>query len=545
MSREYPLERYRNIGIMAHIDAGKTTTTERILFYTGAIHKMGEVHEGTTVTDWMQQERERGITITSAAITAFWTRDDLRYRLNLIDTPGHVDFTIEVERCLRVLDGAIAVFDGANGVEPQSETVWRQADKYKVPRICFINKMDRTGADFEMSVNSIREKLGANPLVMQLPLGSEDKHQGVIDLLLMKALVFTEEGKTYETVEIPAELLPAATTARAKLVEQAAELDDGLMHKYLDNEGKDITPAELQKAIRGGCIALKVFPVFCGSAYRHKGVQPLLDGVIDFLPSPMDILPVHGKDPKGNDTTRAPKDDAPFAALAFKIMSDQFVDTLTFIRVYSGRLEASTTVFNMFKGRRQRVGRLVQMRANKTEELTECLAGDICALVGFKDVATGTTLCDADAPDPARVDGVSRPRHRHGARAEEPGRPREASGRAGQARERRSQLSREARPRDGSDDHLGHGRARARHQGRPAGAARVQGRCARRQAPGELPRDRSPQRRRSRCSHEAAHRGEGRRSAGSSRCACARTRPARGSSSRAQTPSRCPKSTSR
>ncbi len=400
MSRDVPLERYRNIGIMAHIDAGKTTTTERVLFYTGAIHKMGEVHEGTTTTDWMVQERERGITITSAAITAFWNRNDNRYRVNLIDTPGHVDFTIEVERCLRVLDGAVAVFDGGNGVEPQSETVWRQADKFHVPRICFINKMDRVGADFDMSVNSIREKLGANPIVMQLPLGAEEKHHGVIDLVRMKALVFQDQaqGSKYDVVDIPAEHVEKAAAARARLLEQAAELDDALMNKYLENEGKDITEAELRKAVRAGCIALKVFPVFCGSAYRHKGVQPLLDAVIDFLPSPLDVPAVKGKDLKGNDVERPSRDDAPFSALAFKIMSDQFVDTLTFIRVYSGRLEAGSTVYNVFKGRRQRVGRLVQMRANKTDELTECLAGDICALVGFKDVVTGTTLSDADAP---------------------------------------------------------------------------------------------------------------------------------------------------
>ncbi|MBL8954883.1 MAG: elongation factor G [Myxococcaceae bacterium] len=400
MAREVPLERYRNIGIMAHIDAGKTTTTERVLFYTGAIHKMGEVHEGTTTTDWMVQERERGITITSAAITAFWSRNDLRYRVNIIDTPGHVDFTIEVERCLRVLDGAVAVFDGGNGVEPQSETVWRQADKFHVPRICFINKMDRVGADFDMSVNSLREKLNANPIIMQLPLGAEEKHQGVIDLVRMKALVFKDDaqGSKYDVVDIPAEHAEKATAARAKLLEQAAELDDALMNKYLENEGKDITEAELRKAVRAGCLALKVFPVFCGSAYRHKGVQPLLDAVIDYLPSPLDVPAVKGKDLKGNDVERPAKDDAPFSALAFKIMSDQFVDTLTFMRVYSGRLEAGSTVYNVFKGRRQRVGRLVQMRAQKTEDLTECLAGDICALVGFKDVVTGTTLSDADAP---------------------------------------------------------------------------------------------------------------------------------------------------
>ncbi|MBX7096304.1 MAG: elongation factor G [Myxococcaceae bacterium] len=400
MAREHPLERYRNIGIMAHIDAGKTTTTERILFYTGAIHKMGEVHEGNTTTDWMVQERERGITITSAAITAFWTRGGQKFRINLIDTPGHVDFTIEVERSLRVLDGAVAVFDGVNGVEPQSETVWRQADKYGVPRICFVNKMDRVGADFAMSVETLREKLGANPLVMQLPLGTEDKHQGVIDLVTMEAVVFNEgeKGASFEKGPIPAEHAEAAKAARSKLLEQVAELDDALMARYLENEGQDITEAEIRKAVRAGCLALKVFPVFCGSAYRHKGVQPLLDAIVDYLPSPTDIPPVKGHDEKGKVLERPAKDDAPFSALAFKIMSDQFVDTLTFIRVYSGRLEAGTSVFNAIKGKRARVGRLVQMRANKTEDLQECLAGDICAIVGLKNVVTGETLCDADAP---------------------------------------------------------------------------------------------------------------------------------------------------
>jgi elongation factor G len=394
MAREYPLERYRNIGIMAHIDAGKTTTTERILYYTGAIHKMGEVHEGTTVTDWMVQERERGITITSAAISAFWTRRDQKYRINIIDTPGHVDFTIEVERSLRVLDGAVAVFDGVNGVEPQSETVWRQADKYQVPRICFINKMDRIGADFEMSVGTIREKLQANPVVMQLPLGSEEKLRGVIDLLSMKGLVFhdTELGSRYDTVEIPAEFRAKADEYRTKLIEAAAEQDDGLMQKYLD--GKEPGEDELRAAIRKGTLALKLFPVFGGSAFKHKGVQPLLDAIIDYLPSPLDIPPVQGKDPKGNDATRETKDDAPFSALAFKIMTDPFVGTLTFIRVYSGRLEAGSHVYNSVKGKRERVGRLVQMRADKRDELQEVLAGDIAAVVGLKGATTGDTICD-------------------------------------------------------------------------------------------------------------------------------------------------------
>ncbi|QSQ26945.1 elongation factor G [Pyxidicoccus parkwayensis] len=400
MAREHPLERYRNIGIMAHIDAGKTTTTERILFYTGAIHRMGEVHEGTTTTDWMPQERERGITITSAAITAFWNRKDQRYRVNIIDTPGHVDFTIEVERSLRVLDGAIAVFDGVNGVEPQSETVWRQADKYKVPRICFINKMDRVGADFEMSVGTIKEKLGARAVRMQLPLGTEDKLRGVIDLIKMKALVFSdsEQGSRYDEVDIPEEFREAAEAARGELLEAAAEQDDALTEKFL--EGHELTEEEIRGAIRKGCVGLKLFPVFCGSAFRHKGVQPLLDAVVDYLPSPLDIPPVHGKTPKGEDAIRETKDDAPFSALAFKIMNDPAFQsqTLTFLRVYSGRLEAGTAVWNSVKGKRERVSRLVQMRADKKDELTECFAGDICAVVGLKLASTGDTLCDDKQP---------------------------------------------------------------------------------------------------------------------------------------------------
>ncbi|HEX8698386.1 MAG TPA: elongation factor G [Myxococcaceae bacterium] len=400
MAREYPLERYRNIGIMAHIDAGKTTTTERILFYTGAIHRMGEVHEGNTTTDWMVQERERGITIQSAAITAFWNRRDQKYRVNIIDTPGHVDFTIEVERSLRVLDGAVAVFDGVNGVEPQSETVWRQADKYKVPRICFINKMDRVGADFEMSVGTIREKLGARPVRMQLPLGAEDKLRGVIDLVRMKALVFhdQEQGSRFDVVDIPEEFQAQAEEARAQLLEAAAEQDDALTEKFL--EGTELTEDEIRGAIRKGCIGMKLFPVFCGSAFRHKGVQPLLDAVVDYLPSPLEVPPIRGKNPKGGDEERATDDKAPFAALAFKIMNDPSFtsQTLTFLRVYSGRLEAGTAVWNSVKGKRERVSRLVQMRADKKDELTECFAGDICAVVGLKLAATGDTLCDDKQP---------------------------------------------------------------------------------------------------------------------------------------------------
>ena len=398
MPREYPLERYRNIGIMAHIDAGKTTTTERILYYTGAIHKMGDVDDGNTTTDWMVQERERGITITSAAITAFWTRSGQKYRINIIDTPGNVDFTIEVERSLRVLDGAIAVFDGVNGVEPQSETVWRQADRYGVPRVCFVNKMDRTGADFAMSVRSIHEKLGANAVPLQLPLGSEEHHRGVVDLVTMKALVFPEEelGSRYDVVEIPEELRGQALEARARLVEAAADQDDAVMHAYL--EGREPSEEELRRAVRKGCIARKLFPVLCGSAFKHKGVQPLLDAVVDYLPSPLDIPPVHGKDSKGNDVVRETNDEAPFSALAFKIMTDPFVGTLTFIRVYSGRLASGSAVWNSVKLKRERIGRLVQMRADKRDEIDEVLAGDIAAVVGLKGATTGDTLCEEGRP---------------------------------------------------------------------------------------------------------------------------------------------------
>ena len=390
------LNKVRNIGIMAHIDAGKTTTTERILFYTGITYKIGEVHEGAATMDWMEQEQERGITITSAATTCWWKN----HQINIIDTPGHVDFTIEVERSLRVLDGAIAVFDAVNGVEPQSETVWRQADRYKVPRICFINKMDRVGADFEMSVGTIREKLGARPVRMQLPLGAEDTHRGVIDLVRMKALVFVdaEQGSRYEEQDIPEEFQAQAEDARAQLLEAAAEQDDALTEKFL--EGTELTEEEIRRAIRKGCVGLTLFPVFCGSAFRHKGVQPLLDAVVDYLPSPLDVPPIHGKTPKGEDDVRKTDDKAPFSALAFKIMNDPSFtsQTLTFLRVYSGRLEAGTAVWNSVKGKRERVSRLVQMRADKKDELTECYAGDICAVVGLKLAATGDTLCDDKHP---------------------------------------------------------------------------------------------------------------------------------------------------
>jgi elongation factor G len=394
MPRNHPLERYRNFGIMAHIDAGKTTTTERILFYTGVTHKIGEVHEGTTVMDWMEQERERGITITSAATTCFW-RD---HRLNIIDTPGHVDFTIEVERSLRVLDGAVAAFDAVNGVEPQSETVWRQADKYRVPRICFINKMDRVGADFYMSVDTIKAKLGARPLPLQLPIGAEDKFRGMVDLVKMKGITFDDEtmGAKYQEAEIPADLVEQAREYRAKLEETVSEFDDELMHKFLD--GKPLGTEELARGIRKGTVGMHFFPVLCGTAFKNKGVQQILDAVVDYLPSPLDKPAVAGVNAKGEEIARRTADDEPFAALAFKLMNDPYVGNLTFFRVYSGKLESGSYVYNATRDRRERIGRLLQMHANKREEIKEVLAGDIAAAVGLRQTTTGDTLCDEEKP---------------------------------------------------------------------------------------------------------------------------------------------------
>jgi elongation factor G len=380
---------------MAHIDAGKTTTTERILYYTGRTHKIGEVHDGTATMDWMVQEQERGITITSAATTAFWGD----YRVNIIDTPGHVDFTVEVERSLRVLDGAVGVFCAVGGVEPQSETVWRQADKYGVPRIAFINKMDRIGANFEAVVNQIRTKLGKNAVALQLPIGAEDKFRGVIDLVLMKALIFNDEslGAKYETEEIPAELREEAEHLREKLVESIAETHDELLEKYL--AGEPIELAELKAAIREATIAQKITPVMCGSAFKNKGVQPLLDSVVDYLPSPVDIPPVKGIDPDDESfVEREASDSEPFAALIFKIMTDPFVGQLAFFRVYSGHVESGTSVLNTTKGNTERIGRLLQMHANKREEIKEVWAGDIGAAVGLRSVTTGDTICDRDKP---------------------------------------------------------------------------------------------------------------------------------------------------
>ena len=395
MARTVSLEKTRNIGIMAHIDAGKTTTTERILYYTGINYKIGEVHEGTATMDWMVQEQERGITITSAATTCFW-RD---HRVNIIDTPGHVDFTIEVERSLRVLDGAVAVFCSVGGVEPQTETVWRQADKYGVPRLAFINKMDRLGADFFRVVKMIETRLGARPAVMQLPIGAEDKFAGIVDLITMKAVVWEDEslGAKFHEEEIPADLKDQADEYREKLLEAAADADEALMEKYLD--GKPISEAELRAAIRKATLALKIVPIVCGTAFRNKGVQPMLDAVVDFLPSPVDIPPVKGVI-AGTDKPdeRPARDDVPFSALAFKIMTDPFVGTLTFFRVYSGSISSGASIYNSTKTKRERVGRLLKMHANKREEIKDVYAGDIAAAVGLRTATTGDTLCDEDKP---------------------------------------------------------------------------------------------------------------------------------------------------
>jgi elongation factor G len=390
MPRSHPIEDYRNFGIMAHIDAGKTTTTERILYYTGKSHKMGEVHEGAATMDWMEQEQERGITITSAATTAFWRNK----RLNIIDTPGHVDFTIEVERSLRVLDGAVCVLDSNQGVEPQTETVWRQGDKYKVPRIVFCNKMDKIGADFFRCLDDIVNRLGAKPVAIQLPIGSENQYKGVVDLVRMVGVVWDDEtlGAKYHDVEIPADMLEQAKEYRERMIEAAVELDDSVMAAYL--EGKEPDEATLKRLIRKAVITGAFFPVLAGSAFKNKGVQPLLDAVVDYLPSPLDVPPIKGIDSKGNEVVRNASDSEPLALLAFKIMDDPFVGTITFCRIYSGRLESGTGVINSTKDRKERIGRMLLMHANNREDIKEAYAGDIVALAGLKDVRTGDTLCD-------------------------------------------------------------------------------------------------------------------------------------------------------
>ncbi|MDU1579809.1 elongation factor G [Finegoldia magna] len=393
MARQVSLKDTRNIGIMAHIDAGKTTVTERILYYSGKIHKIGDTHDGAAQMDWMVQEQERGITITSAATTCFWKGN----RINIIDTPGHVDFTVEVERSLRVLDGSVALFDAKSGVEPQSETVWRQADKYGVPRICFINKMDATGADFFMSVDTIRERLRANAVPIEIPIGAEDKFVGVVDLITMKANIYKNELGTEFTVEdIPSDLVEVAEKYRAELLENIAEHDEELMEKYL--EGEELTEEEIKRAIRTATIANAMNPVLCGSAYKNKGVQPLLDAIVDYMPAPTDVPDIKGVDPQTDEpTTRKSSDEEPFAALAFKIATDPYVGKLAFTRIYSGTVESGSYVYNSTKGKRERIGRILMMHANKREEIEKAYAGDIVAIIGLKDTTTGDTLCDMDS----------------------------------------------------------------------------------------------------------------------------------------------------
>ncbi len=397
MARKTPLNLYRNIGIMAHIDAGKTTTTERILFYTGLSHKIGEVHDGNAVMDWMEQEQERGITITSAATTCFWKGMDKsleEHRINIIDTPGHVDFTIEVERSLRVLDGACAVFCAVGGVEPQSETVWRQADKYQVPRIAFVNKMDRIGADFPRVLEQMRARLGANPIAMQLPIGTEEEFKGVVDLIKMKAIYWNEAnmGASFEEKDIPADMLAQCEAAREALVEAAAESDESLMELYF--EDGDLSAAQIKQGIRARTLASDLVPVFCGSAFKNKGVQAMLDGIVEYMPSPLDVKAIEGETEEGKTVVRKADDKEPFSALGFKIMSDPFVGQLVFFRVYSGVLKSGDTVYNSAKDRKERIGRLLQMHSNDREDITEVHAGDIAAAVGLKSITTGDTLCD-------------------------------------------------------------------------------------------------------------------------------------------------------
>ena len=407
MAREIAIERTRNIGIMAHIDAGKTTCTERILYYTGITHKIGEVHDGAATMDWMVQEQERGITITSAATNCFWTPEagpfeGKKHRINIIDTPGHVDFTIEVERSLRVLDGAVAVFDGGNGVEPQSETVWRQADRYNVPRIAFINKLDKTGADFQMNLDSMKERLGCRPVPLQWPVGHEDQHKGVVDLIRMKAAIFRDDtlGSKYSWEPIPADLEEKCKALREQLIEACADVDEGIMEKFLDGKVDQVTDEEIHAAIRKATVTFAFVPVMCGSAFKNKGVQLLLDAVVNYLPSPLDIPPVVGIHPDHEDRKeeRPADDSAPFSALAFKIMNDPFVGNLTFFRVYSGTLESGTTLLNSTRKQKERIGRILRMHANKREELKECHAGNIYAAVGLRDTRTGDTLCDDKSP---------------------------------------------------------------------------------------------------------------------------------------------------
>ena len=484
MARQFPLARTRNIGIIAHIDAGKTTVTERILFYTDKIYKLGEVHEGAATMDWMPQEQERGITITAAATTCFWQQ----HRINIIDTPGHVDFTVEVERSLRVLDGAVVVFDAVAGVEPQSETVWRQADRYGVPRFCFINKLDRTGADFWRGVESIRERLGANAVPVQLPIGREDTFKGVIDLVDMKAILYRDDlGKQVDVVEIPEELRADALRHRATMIEAAAEVDDDLTAKYL--EGEDLTAEDIRHGLRLGTLQNRIVPVLTGSALKNKGVQPMLDAVVHYLPSPLDVPPVIGLDPAtGAELLRTVDDKEPFAALAFKIAADPFVGKLAFFRVYSGSLKTGSYVLNASKDRRERIGRILQLHANHREDIDEVNAGDIAAAVGLKETYTGDTL--TDPAHPIILESMTFPEPVIEV-AIEP-KTKADQDKLGVALQRLAEedpdVPRPQRRGDRPDADRRHGRAAPRRARRPHGA-RVQGRRQRRQAAGVLPRD--------------------------------------------------------
>ena len=489
MPRQSPLAKTRNIGIMAHIDAGKTTTTERILFYTGITYKIGEVHEGTAVMDWMEQEQERGITITSAATTCFW-RD---HRINIIDTPGHVDFTAEVERSLRVLDGAVAVFDAVAGVEPQSETVWRQADKYRVPRICFVNKMDRIGADFKRTFEQIISKLEANPVAIQLPIGSEDKFLGVIDLVKMKAITYKDEtmGADYIVSEIPPDMHEEAKHYREQLIEKVSEVDDKILEKYLHAE--PISEDEIKAALRKRVLTSvhsksepAFVPVICGSAFKNKGVQPMLDAVVEYLPSPVDVPSIQGLDPNKTEETlieRPASDDAPFSALAFKIMTDPFVGQLTFIRVYSGVLASGSSAYNASKQRTERIGRLLKMHANKREEIKEVYAGDIAACVGLKSVSTGDTICDEKAPIVLESMDFPKPVISLAIEPKTKADQEKLGIGLAEADGRRPHVPRQHGSADGPGDHRRHGRAAPRDHRRPP-EARVQRRGDRRQAAG-------------------------------------------------------------
>ncbi len=503
MAREYPLERYRNFGIMAHIDAGKTTTTERILFYTGKSHKMGEVHDGAATMDWMEQEQERGITITSAATTTFWERTEdgistnsPKYRFNIIDTPGHVDFTIEVERSLAVLDGAVAVLDANAGVEPQTETVWRQADRYKVPRLVFVNKMDKVGADFFNCVRMIKDRTGAIPCPIQLPIGSETALEGHVDLITMEEWTWKGDdlGATWTRQPIRASLLDQATEMRGQMIEIAVEMDDAALEAYLEGEEPDV--ATLRSLIRKGTLAMKFVPVICGSAFKNKGVQPMLNAVVDFLPSPLDVPAYMGFKPgdetETRDIARSADDAQPFAGLAFKIMNDPFVGSLTFTRIYSGTLKKGDQMLNSTKEKRERVGRMMMMHAINREEIDEAFAGDIIALAGLKDTTTGDTLCDPQKPvvletmtfpEPV-IEIAIEPKTKNDQEKMSQGLQRLA------AEDPRFRVETDIEI--GPDDHERDGRAASRHPGRPA-EARVQGRGQHRRAAGGLPRDDQPQ----------------------------------------------------